>query len=219
MGYVALSSSGSHVLRFRRSVLAASAAVIALCVALPGGASRAAPKAPPRPVATVIAFDESYRSDPNVDAGRLSIDAKIPLDPADVATFDATTQFDVSVGGFDFGGSLADDPRWVPGRTSATFTDVGVDGNTELVTKLRWTPTQLVVHVVATTGDDVSAVIADGHAGDDTGPVADSTAAEITFGTADVSWNAVACAGRVRTWTSKAGDDYSTVHMRGRAAQ
>ena len=208
-----------------RALLAVPVALLALAGAAHGGKSltgfgKPAPKAPP-PVRPLVAFVESYVSNPDVEAGHFVLDTRIPLDPSDVATFDESTYFDVSVGYFDFGAYLSDDPNWKPGMTTATLTDVGYDGDTQLVARLRWTPTQLFVHVVAATGDDVDPIMSDDYAGDDTGPIADDPdiepSAEIQLGNADVSFDAVPCAGRVVSWTTKAGDDFSVVKMHGRA--
>lgn len=186
-------------------------------LALSGGASGAAGKTA-APVRSVVQFVETYSEDDDTETGRFTMDARIPLDPADVATFDADTYFDLYVGYFDFDGYLSDDPFWKPGKTSATFTDVGWDGDTQLVARLWWSPTALNVHVVATTGDDIDPICSDDYAWDDTGVVADETDAEIEFGNSDVSWDVLPVAGRVRSWTTKAGD-FSTVRTHGRAVQ
>lgn len=204
----------------RTSRVVLPAALLAfVCVATLGGRrTDAAPKPLPVPVRPVVVFNESYSSNPDTDAGRFVADARIPLDPADVATFDGDTYFDVSIGYFDFDGSLSDDPFWQPGDTTATFTDIGWDGDTQLVLRLRWTPTQLTVHAVAVTGDDIDPIASDDYAYDDSGAIDDATDAEIQFGNADVWWDTVPCAGRVRTWTAK-GDDFSVVRTHGRATQ
>lgn len=193
------------------------ALVACAVIASSGGAVHAAGKSAP-PVRSVVQFVETYSEDDANEIGRFVMDARIPLDPADVATFDGDTYFDLSVGYFDFDGSLSDDPSWKPGKTSATFTDVGYDGDTQLVARLSWTPTQLVVHVTATTGDDIDPIASDDYAWDDTGAISDETDAEIEFGNADVSWDTLPIAGRVRTWSVK-GSDFTTVRTHGRAVQ
>ena len=204
------------------SIIRVTALAAFACVALLGGRTvAAAPKPASAPVAVrpVISFDESYLETPDTASGRFSVNARIPLDPADVATFAADTSFDVCVGYFDFSGELGDDPHWNPGDTSATLTEQSWDDSgTVLVAKLRWTPTQLIVRVTAMTGDDIDPIVSDDYSMDDTGRIDDETDAEITFGNADVSWDTVPLAGRVATWTAK-GDDWSNVRTHGRAAQ
>jgi hypothetical protein len=206
----------------RLSAVRVAVALLAIaCVAAVGvRATDAAPIPAPVPVTvrSAIAFDERFSEDWDTAAGSFRVDARIPLDPADVATFDGDTYFDVSAGYFDFDGYLSDDPNWKPGDTSATFTDVGYDGDTQLVMKLKWTPTQLVVRVTAVTGDDIDPIISDDYSMDDSGRIADETEAEIELGNTDIWWDTLPCAGRVATWTVR-GDDHSVVRMHGRAAQ
>ena len=190
----------------------------AAAFAVPAGAGHAAGKVVAPPVTSIVQFAETYAEDDENESGRFVLDARIPLDPADVATFDADTYFDLYVGYFDFDGYLSDDPFWKPGKTSATFTDVGWDGDVQLVARMKWTPTQLFVHVNAVTGDDVDPIVSDDYAWDDTGAFQDETDAEIEFGETDVSWDVVPLSGRVRTWTVR-DSGFSTVRTRGRAAQ
>jgi hypothetical protein len=197
-----------------------SYAILASAVGIAAALGTEASARPARaPVQPVISFSETYAETPNADGGHLVVDAKIPLDPADVATFDASTWFDIDVGYFSLDVQLADDPRWRPGMTTATFTDVGWDGATQLVAKIRWTPRQLIVHIDAITGDDVEPVVCDTYVEDDTSALADATEADIQFGDADIWWDTIPCAGRVVTRTSAYGDVYSNVRMHGRSAR
>jgi hypothetical protein len=204
-----------------RRLVVSSVALLALGAALPVGVTSAAPRrvsAPPRPT---VAYVESYYSDPDTDAGRFVIDATIPLPSIDVSAAGGDRYFDISIGDFDFGGYLSDDPNWAPGKTTATLTDVGDAGDVQLVARLRWTSTRLTVRVVAVTGDDIQPIVCDTYAGDETAAINDpdmDPPADIEFGDVDVSWECVRSVGVVRSWT-RHDDDFSSVRMHGRAAQ
>jgi hypothetical protein len=167
---------------------------------------------------TLVTFNEIYAVDADSASGKVRVEARIPVDPTVTAAFDASTPFSASLGGFSVSGVLGDDPSYVPGKSSATLTEDALDGSGRvLLAKIRWTDRQMIVRITSVTGGDRAPVIADTYSMEDSGPVYDNRAAQVSVGGVTANWDLMACAGHVYTWSWR-GEDFSIVRMHGRAA-
>jgi hypothetical protein len=193
-----------------------AAAVLALVAASPTfAAKKHKPKAS-------LTFSESFHQTPDAYefgeggvAGHLSLDAKIPLDPADVATFDGQTWFAIAVGGFELENDLASDPDWSPGETTARLVETTDEGVEQAEVLLEWTSDQLVVHVEADIGDMVYGVAADAYSAEDPKRLTDETAGEIAFGNSFGGWHTVKSRVTMKK-LPKLGPIYADVRAKGK---
>jgi hypothetical protein len=178
----------------------------------------------PKPFRPSLTFSEFFRQTPEAweagaggVAGHLSLDARIPLDPADVATFDGETWFAIAVGGLEFDEELASDPEWSPGETSARLVARTEEGDEQVVAQLEWTSDRLAVHVEADIGDMVFGVAADEYTGEDPRRIKDETAGEIVFGNSFGGWHTVKSRVQVKR-LPKLGPIHADVRAKGKGA-
>lgn len=156
-----------------------------------------------------------------------TISATILLAGVDITNFDQDTSFDLSVGELDVSHSLNEDPKYMPGKTSATFVDTYTDDSDKehiyQTTHLKWTANQLTVSITAKSSDidtsGLTPIMADSYDGSDSGKTNDTTSGSIDFGDASVTFDTVTVTGTVATKDVKAkdGSDFSpsTVKIKG----
>jgi len=157
-----------------------------------------------------------------------TISATISLAGVDITNFNQDTSFDLSVGELDVSHSLNDDPKYTPGKTSATFVDTYTDDSDKehiyQTTHLKWTANQLTVSITAKSSDidtsGLTPIMADSYDGSNPGPINDTTNGSIDFGDASVTFDTVTVTGTVATKdvTAKDGSDFSpsTVKIKGK---
>ena len=154
-----------------------------------------------------------------VTGDSLTISTKIELPVGAVANFDQNTSFDMSVGNFSASHSLGDDPKYVPGKTTATFIDTEANdkGKTVVyrIVRLKWTATQLTVTITGKTSDtstsNLTPILAGNYDGGASGPISGTTSGSISFGTTRVTFDSVAVTGQIVTKhvTGKDGTAFS----------
>lgn len=136
-----------------------------------------------------------------------------------IAAFTAATPFSLSVAGFQFDGVLGDDPRYRPGKTSATFTENAPDGTGRtrkaLTVKVSWVQGKLKINVTGTpvyAGD----LLTSGYQDTPTRRITDSTTAALTLGDYTQEFE-VAVTGKVTTREVRNGEfTLSTVKLSGK---
>jgi hypothetical protein len=193
--------------------------VVAVVCLLAASAAFGAKK--PKPFRPSLAFSEIWHTSPAVESGdsfglvgRFVVDAKMELDPEDVAAFAGDTWFTISLGNLQFADELGSDPEWTPGATSARLVETGDTGE-QLVAYLDWSSSRLVVHVEADTGDEVASVAAEGYFARDRRRIVDETAGEMSLGASFAGWHTVRYRGAVRA-ERKLGPGHAAVRIKGR---
>ncbi len=158
----------------------------------------------------------------------LTISTKISLSGVTITNFDQNTSFDLSVGNFSVSHSLGDDPKYVPGKTSAIFVDTETNDSGKTVVyqivRLKWTAKQLTVTITGKTSDTATSnlfpILADSYDGSASGPINSTTTGSIDFGDASVTFGWVAVTGNVVTKdvTGKDGSSFSpsTIKIKGK---
>ncbi len=141
------------------------------------------------------------------------------LSEAEIAGFNTATPFSLSVAGFQFDGLLGDDPRYRPGKTSATFTESAPDGSGRtrktLTVTVNWAQGKLKITITGTpvyAGD----LLASGYQDTPTGRITDSTPATVSLGDYTQEFE-VAVTGKVTTREVRDGEfSLSTVKLSGK---
>ena len=152
----------------------------------------------------------------------------------DPSQFDASTAFTITVGNYKYRGSLGDDPKYTPGKSSAKFQLIGdlcsagqlLNGNGcpqkayEAVT-LSITKKSVTVSITATTGTDANKnqfendIDASFFDGNPTGKYTDAIEFQMTLGNLSVSSSGLAVKATVATHTDADGNTLSNVSIKG----
>ena len=169
-----------------------------------------------------------------VNSGTYAVRATISLAGVDISQFDEDTPFELIIGNVDLYNVLSDYPKYSAGRTTATFTyttsytDQNDNDHTMRwgTVRLTWNATKLTVYASFKNNsnwDDVQYVMADEYDWEDSGPITDTTYAEVDLGDSlSVSFEDVNVTGTIRTRDiTKSGDDYtlSSIRIQGVATQ
>ena len=156
---------------------------------------------------------------------------KTAIDPSQ---FDTNTIFNITVGNYKYRGSLGDDPKYTPGKSSAKFQLIGdlcsagqlLNGNGcpqkayEAVT-LSITKKSVTVSITATTGTDANKnqfendIDASFFDGNPTGKYTDAIEFQMTLGNLSVSSSGLAVKATVATHTDADGNTLSNVSIKG----
>ena len=140
-----------------------------------------------------------------VAADSYTISATILLTGVDIATFTRDTTFDLEVGGLHISRPLSADPKYTPGKTSATLTASYTDNKNKKVVYqtviLKWTKSQLTVSINGKTADTTTpgwtSIQADTYIGHSGGKITATTSGSIGFGTTSVSFSSIPVTGTV----------------------
>jgi len=163
-----------------------------------------------------------------INTGTYNVLATVSLAGVDISQFDEDTPFELMIGNVDISNVLSDDPQYSTNKTSATFAyttiytdDNGNDHTTKWGTvKLRWNAKTLTVNASFKNNsnwDDVQYIMADEYDSDDSGPIADTTYAEVDFADAvSVSFEDVSVTGTTKTRDAGArdGSEYTLSSIR-----
>lgn len=169
----------SQVMNFLRPS-ALSIGVLALMTQVAFAASPLDPLAAIPGFTPTVSFSESHsdrlvttvdRSDPEfpfvfrevVSSESISVTVVANITGIDLAALNGTTAFSLELGGLSVSGTLGDDPRYAPGKTSIFIPALGFDDNDKPIgkngTKLSWTATRLTLTVTGSTATEMPGTV------------------------------------------------------------
>ena len=144
-----------------------------------------------------------------------TISATVLLTGVNISTFTGATTFNLSVGNLHISHPLSFDPKYAPGKTSATFISSYTDSKNKKIVyqtvALKWTAALLTVTITGKTADTTSpgwaSIQADTFSNDDSHAFTETTTGSISLGSTRINYNAVPLGGTVTRKAVKGKDN------------